>query len=217
MVRIKWALVPASLLLTCSALLIPPRSLSQSNHNSESARRVTLFNAAGSKSYDAFKKSTVIFRPTLAYNRVTGPNRQWDLRYGGLNFNGNMDWFILDCQTRRGGHWNRIRDLGEMEWSDQIAVPVLPILPCRSDEQCGRIQISSGKPGKKIDDEDVNPHVAKIVVGHIYAIHISEGERDLGNPREFVQHIDYYALVRVEELKPNESVTITWKKVPAPK
>ena len=183
----------------------------------EGGRRVKLFNATGSESDDAFKKSTVIFRPTLGYNRVTGPNSQWHMRYGGLNFNGNMDWFILDCKTRRGGHWNGIRDLGEMEWSDQIVVPVLPILPCRIDEQCGRIKIQTGKPGRKIEDENVNPHMAKITVGHMYAVHISEGERDLGNPREFVQHFDYYALVRVEELKPNVSVTITWKMVPAPK
>jgi hypothetical protein len=215
-VRIKLTAVPALLLLAFLALLVPPHALSDKD-DKKPGRRVTLVHPEHPKSDGDFKRSTVIFRPTLAYNRVTGVNHEWDLKYGGLNFNGSKDWFIIDSKREGGRHWNRIRDLGELNWSDEIEIPVLPILPCRIDEQCGRIQIPPRNSGRKIEDEDVNPHVAKIIVGHMYAIHIFEGERDLNNPRDFLHHIDYYALVRVEELKPNERVTITWKKVSGPK
>lgn len=41
----------------------------------------------------------------------------------------------------------------------------------------------------------------KVKVGHIYAVHVVEGDRD------------FYVLFRVEEVKHAESCTITWKKV----
>jgi hypothetical protein len=138
---------------------------------------------------------------------------EWDLLYGALNYNGDRDWFQVNCDKQG---WSRIRDIGELDWSDQITVPVLPILPCRPDQRCGRIQIPSPESGKKIHDEDVNPHVAKPIAGHMYVVHRRQERRRSDPPGSGVLS-DYYALVRVEELKPNESCTITWKRISPPK
>ena len=138
---------------------------------------------------------------------------EWDLVYGGLSYNGDRDWLKVNSGRES---WSRIRDLGEMDWSDSIVVPILPNLPCPTNTSCGRINIPSPRSGKKINDENLNPHIAKPVAGHMYVIHRKRDTRGR-DPRQIKGPIDYYILVRVEELKPNESCTIAWKKISKPK
>lgn len=208
--RIKLALVLVFVLLGCPAILIPKQVLSE-NVNTRPGERITLQNRRRTANHDNFKEATVDFRPRL-YDVVRGPSNEWDLLYGSVNFNGDRDWFLVPS-GRRGR--SRIRDLGNMDWSDDIAVPVLPILPCRTNELCGGFRIPPSSSGKKIQDEDVNPHIAKPMVGHMYLVHthrIRPRSRGFNTLLE-----DFYTLVRVEELKPNESCTITWKIIPSPK
>jgi len=176
-------------------------------------RRVTLLIQKQTPQSNQWEKATVSFRPEEIYAGSREPHNEWDLLYGELNHNGDRDWLRVNC----GKHsWSRIRDLGELEWSDEIKVPVLPILPCRTNQRCGRTHIPPPQSGKKIQDEDLNPHIAKPVVGHMYVVHRHREKRDsdFQSPSAL---FDYYALVRVEELKPNESCTITWKRISAPK
>ncbi len=50
----------------------------------------------------------------------------------------------------------------------------------------------------------IDPVFVKAVVGHIYVIHVVDGDAD------------YYALFRVESLVRGDRCTITWKKIPTP-
>lgn len=205
--RLTLALVLVFVLLGCPAFLIPQQVFSE-NVNTKPDRRITLLNHHANS-----EKSSVSFRSN-SYDPSIGPRHNPDLLYGGLNLNGDKDWFKVAFESRDR---SRIRDLGAIDWSDDIPVPVLPIVPCPRNEPCGRIQIPPSSSGKKIQDEDVNPHIAKAIVGHMYLVHTHDEERDLSNPSEFGTILDFYTLVRVEELKANTSCTITWKRIPSPK
>lgn len=209
--RIKLALMVLFVLLAFSTFLSPTHVLSESS-NIKPAERVTLLNLRRTKSHSDFEKASVSFRP-YTYNAVIGPNTDRDLVYGGLNFNGDRDWFKVALER---DDQSRIKDLGQMDWSADISVPVLPIRPCPADGPCGRIKIPPRSSGKKIDDEDLNPHIAKPIIEHMYLVHTYDEERDLKYPARFHILLDFYTLVRVEELQPNESCTITWKRIPSP-
>lgn len=205
--RLKFASVLVFLLLACPAFLLPEQVLSE-NFSAQPERRITLLNH-----HDNSKKSSVSFRDN-DYDSSIGPRHNPDLLYGALSFNGERDWFKVAFESR---DQSRIRDLGAMDWSDDIPVQVLPIIPCPGNEPCGRIQIPPSSSGKKIHDEDVNPHIAKAIVGHMYLVHTHDKERDLYKPSDFDEIFDFYTLVRVEELKANQRCTITWKRVPSPR
>ena len=199
--------IGVSIALLCIGL-VPARSESV---GTKPGRRVTLL--LQTPAPDSWEKAIVSFRPKEFYDASKEeplPRNEWDLLYGGLNYNGDANWLKVNCDRNS---WSRIRDLGELDWSDDIKVPVLPILPCRADQPCGRIQIPPRQSGKKIEDEELNPHIAKPIVGHMYVIH-RHVERRRSDPPDAL--FDYYALVRVEELKPNESCTITWKRISTP-
>lgn len=188
----------------------PIRSQSVDTKPSQS---VTLHNRRGTPNSDNWKESIVSFRHERLYFAELGPHNEWDLLYGDLDYKGDRDWLKVNCERNT---WSRIRDLGELDWSDDIQVPVLPTLPCGTNVPCGRIQIPPSQSGKKIEDEDLNPHIAKPKVGHMYVVHRYRERRR--NDRPVFQTLsDYYTLIRVEDLKPNESCTITWKRVPTPK
>lgn len=51
----------------------------------------------------------------------------------------------------------------------------------------------------------------------MYVVHTHDRDSDLSDRTTFDIALDFYTLVRVEELKPNESCTITWKRIPSPK
>jgi len=196
--------------LGCPAFLSPKQVLSE-NINTNPARRITLLNRRKTENHDNYEKASVSFREGLAISDPLAAGRNdRDLLYGALNLNGDRDWFTVAFGLRDR---SRIQDLGSMDWSDDIVVPVLPILPCPRNGSCHRIQIPSSLSGKTI--LDVNPHLAKPMVGHMYLVHTHD--RDLSEPRRYAYTLsDFYTLFRVEELRPNESCTITWKRIPAP-
>ena len=203
--------------LTIGLSLLPPLLLlcigfTPASPDSNAKGRVTLQVRKRTAAGDNWEKAVVVFRHEEIYAGARGPHNEWDLLYGGLSHNGDNDWFKVNCD-REG--WSRIRDLGELNWSDDIKVPVLPILPCTQDKPCGGVEFPSRDSGKKIQDEDVNPHIAKPVAGHMYVVH-RQRDRRPSSPIGMDFLFDYYALFRVEELKPNESCTIAWKRIPTP-
>ena len=122
-----------------------------------------------------------------------------ELRYGTINWNGDSDWFIVSLAT---DDCSRIKDLGELNWSDVRDVPFLPAsvephkgfrLPARSEARSETVEASS------------DGQVTRVVAGHMYVVHAKHS------------HADLYALFRVEKLVPSDEVTISWKLVPSPK
>lgn len=208
MVRVKLAFMLVLALLCCLAFLTPPPVFSEKD-DAEPAQRVTLLNH--NTRIDNWNDAIVSFRIERLYNRVQGPHNEWDVLYGGLSYNDNRDWLRVNCDRNS---WSRIRDLGEKDWSDDVQIPVLNILPCLN-ERCGRIHIPPPKSGNKIEDENLNPHLVKAQVGHMYVVHRFREKRSR-DEKVFQNRSDYYTLIRVEELKPNESCTITWKRVATP-
>jgi hypothetical protein len=209
MMRIKFALV--LVLLGGPAFLISEQVLS-ANIKTKPGRRITLVNRRHPANHHNYEKASVSFRYGLAEFDVLSAERDdRDMLYGAFNYKGDSDWFTV---TLGGGDRSSIKDLGKMDWSDDIVVPVLPILPCPANESCHPVKIPSPSSGKTI--LDVNPHMAKPVVGHMYVVHTHDRERDLYRS-DFSIETNFYTLFRVEELKPNESCTISWKRIPTPK
>jgi hypothetical protein len=216
-VRRKLALVLVLVLSGCCALFIPTRVLSEhivsQKVYGKPSRRLLLL----PHSYN-IERASVSFRSNgyASKNQVN----DGDLTYGSFHYNGDRDWFQVTSTIE---DLSRIRDLGPMDWSDEITVPVLPILPCPLKDQiaegCGRVQFPSRFSAKRIQDEDVNPHVAKPVAGHMYLVHTND-RREPRRPDpykvEFFDPTDFYTLVRVEELIPNQSCTISWKRIQSP-
>ena len=208
MVRIKLAFMLVLALLCCLSFLTTPPVFSEQEGGTP-AQRITLLNH--NTRIDNWNDAIVSFRIERLYNRVQGPHNEWDVIYGGLSYNGSRDWLRVNCDRNS---WSRIRDLGEKDWSDDIQIPVLNILPCLN-ERCGRIHIPPPKSNNKIEDENLNPHLVKAQVGHMYVVHRFREKRSR-DEKVFQNRSDYYTLIRVEELKPNESCTTTWKRVATP-
>ena len=99
----------------------------------------------------------------------------WDLLFGNAP---DRDTFDV---TMVGDDCSRIKDLGELTWSDALMIGPLE---------------AYDKPTRELS--------VSAVTGHMYLVHSKD--RD----------IDLYALFRVEALQPLESVTISWKVIPAP-
>jgi hypothetical protein len=203
----------SAIVVLAAVLCIGLASVLSARVGNTPGRRVTLQLRKQTPQNDNWEKAIVYFGPDETYDANVGLKNNWDLLYGGLNYNGDRDWLKVNSDRNS---WSRIRDLGELDWSDDIKVPVLPILPCRIDEPCGRIHIPPPQSGKTITDEELNPHIAKPIVGHMYVVHRLREKREHDRTR-LESQFDYYALVRVEELKPNESCTITWKRISPPK
>ena len=159
--KLKSAFVLAFGLLACVVFLAPSHVLSESV-DTKPGRRVTLLVRKRTPQSDNWDKATISFQPEPIYGSSSEPPIQrsteltresstmppndwppkpaneWDLLYGALNYNGDRDWLQVNCDNKG---WSRIRDVGQLDWSDEITVPVLPVLPCRPDQRCGRIQI----------------------------------------------------------------------------
>jgi len=121
----------------------------------------------------------------------------WDLAYGFLSIS-EQDWFTLHCAAR-----SVIQDLGERNWDNPGAVPVLEPLP----------PFDKGKPRNITIDSSADTHkqwaaathnMAKIIEGHMYALHV-ENESE-----------DFYVLLRVNALEQHTRCTISWEIVPTP-
>lgn len=119
----------------------------------------------------------------------------YDVRYGGF-IPDDGDW--LDVPISHGSQ-SQIKDLGELGWSDVYDIPFLHASPA---PHSGIWSLSSG-PGNSVA---VSPEGALVraVVGHMYLVHSKGAGRD------------FYAMFRVEALKPGDECAITWKLVPSP-
>jgi hypothetical protein len=114
------------------------------------------------------------------------------ITYGHINWNNDSDWFMVR------GERSRIKDLGELNWSQILNVPFLPprVKPYRG--------FKLPSPGETVEQASEG-QITKVLPGHMYVLHAKEARTDL------------YALFRVEKLEPNDKVTISWKLVPMPK
>jgi hypothetical protein len=120
----------------------------------------------------------------------------YDLRYGGRSENGDMDWFEVATGENS---WSQIKDLGAASWSDIRDVPVL--LPSIIPHNNGLTEVS--RAGKVIQRSPEGVLV-KAIPGHIYLLHSKHDK------------VDFYVLVRIEEMKASDECTISWKIVPSP-
>jgi hypothetical protein len=142
-------------------------------------------------------KACFSFKYGLLKEVVKGP---CEFGYGFLSVS-EEDWFTI---PQINGVRTVMKDLGEHQWNEEIAVPVLEPLP----EQ------PKGKPRDITVDASADTHkkwaaqtsiAAKVAIGHIYLVHVKD------------ETADFYAMVRVEELEQQKHCTISWRLVPTPK
>jgi len=149
--------------------------------------------------YDNYTNAAFNFRLGVNGNdAVRNPRNEWDLLYGSISLNGDRDWFTVAFGR---GDRSRIKELGELNWTDHIEIPVLPACS-EEDDSCTRVMFPSRSSGKSFTE--VNAHVARAAIGRMYLVH--KKNRDA----------DFYALFRVEALEPNETCRISWKLIPSP-
>jgi hypothetical protein len=195
--RIKSATVLLFMLLSYAAFLSPVQTLGQDSNTKP--QTITLVARTKTDNYDNYTKAAFSFRYGInGDDAVKITRNDWDLLYGNISLNGDKDWFTVTLVT---DDRSRIRELGELDWSYDIKIPILPACP-EEDKSCAAVTFPSASSGKMLTD--VNENVAKAIVGHMYLVHTKD------------RASDFYTLFRVEELKPSESCTISWKIVPSP-
>jgi hypothetical protein len=184
------------LTICVGSLSAKAQSLSEENWRDVEPKTVTLYSRAKYKDkFEGYGKSTFSFKHGVRGDvgrEITRNN--YELQYGNLNLNGDSDWFGVTMVT---DDCSRIKDLGELNWSDIFDVP---FLPASIEPQKG---ISLSFKTKNFE-ESSNGQVTKVVAGHIYVLHSKDSDSD------------FYTLFRVEKLVPSDEVTISWKVVPSP-
>lgn len=171
-------------------------TFAQASWTTQQPGTVTLYSRTKYKERDGgYGRSAFSFKQGLRSDedaKVTRNN--FDLLYGNMDLAGDADWFQVTMVT---DDRSRIKDLGELEWFNIFDVPILEAAP---EPHKGMVMDFKSKNFAESSDWQV----AKVKVGHIYVVHskdtISEG----------------YALFRVDELVPNDKVSISWKRVPSP-
>ncbi|MEZ5427241.1 MAG: hypothetical protein R2747_13310 [Pyrinomonadaceae bacterium] len=157
---------------------------------------VTLFSRIKYKDkYEGYGKAAFSFRHGLRSDVGREATRNnYELEYGNISFDGDNDWFLV---TMVSDDRSRIKDLGEMNWSEIFDVPILQasVAPHRGIRGPSKAQTY---------EESSDGQVTKAAVGHMYVIHSKDGDSDL------------YTLLRVEKIVPGDEVTISWKAVPSP-
>ena len=188
-----WLLMLAVPAISLSAIA---QSRSRDNWRTVEPNTVTLFSRAKYKDkVDGYGRSTFSFRYGVRSDvgrEITRNN--YELQYGNINWNGDSDWFTVTMVT---DDCSRIKDLGELKWSDIVEVPLLPA----SLEPPRGIR---GPSKTETYEESSNGQVSKVVAGHIYVVHSKDSDSN------------FYTLFRVENLVPSDEVTISWKRVPSP-
>ncbi len=158
------------------------------------AQTVTLLSKSKHKDED---RSWFSFRQGVR-GEVKLPNRgaYRDLRYGGITDNGDNHWFEVSMGKASR---SRLKDLGELNWSDVYHVPILLASPM---PHSGPVRFTY-KDGKltEISPEGVN---IRAVAGHLYVMHLKNGDAD------------FYVMFRVESLEPGGVCHLSWKRVPSP-
>jgi len=172
------------------------QSRSQENWRDVEPKMITLYSRAKHKDKsEPYGKSTFSFKHGVRSDvgrEITRNN--YELQYGGISWNGDGDWFTVTMVT---DDCSRIKDLGELNWSDTFDVPYLPA----SIEPQKGIRMPSKT---ETYEQSSNGQVARVVAGHIYVLHSKDFDSD------------FYTLFRVDKLVPSDEVTISWKVVPSP-
>ena len=172
------------------------QSRANNNWRDVEPQTVTLFSRAKYKNeFEGYGKSTFSFKHGVRSDvgqQITRNN--YELQYGNITLNGDSDWFGVTMVT---DDCSRIKDLGEWNWSDVFDVPLL----FASIEPQKGIRMPSMT---QTFEESSNGQVTKVVAGHLYVVHSKDSDSD------------FYTLFRVENLVPNDNVTISWKVVPSP-
>ena len=191
--KLRYLGLPLILVFTVISHSAKPLSGSSESWRSAKPKTVTLFSRAKYKDKSqGYGKSAFSFNHGLrsdAGPRITRNN--YELLYGGIRWNGDSDWFSVTMVT---DDRSRIKDLGELSWSDPFDVPYIP---------------AGVEPNKGIQwpaktetfEQSSNGQVTRVVAGHIYMLHSKDS------------HSDLYTLFRVEKLVPSDQVTISWKVV----
>lgn len=175
---------------------IVPAQVSEKEIQRIPVQRVTLFSRIKYMEKErGYGKSAFSFQHGVRSDvgqKVTG--NDYDLEYGNISVNGDMDWFLVTMVT---DDRSRIKDLGELNWSEVFDVPVLHINPERS------VGIRMAGAGQNVE-ETSDGQVTRVALGHIYVVHTKDSDAD------------YYTMFRVEELVPGDRCVISWKRVPSP-
>lgn len=158
-------------------------------------QKVTLFSRITYKE-DGYGKSAFNFQHGLrsddeTWERVA--HNYAHLMYGSISFDTGTDWFSV---SMGGDDPSRIKDLGALQWSEVYDTPFLLATP----RQSTGIRFPGRQESFEASSEE---RVTKVVVGHMYLVHIKNREADL------------YAMFRVEALEPSDHCTISWKVVPS--
>jgi hypothetical protein len=161
------------------------------------AKTITLYSRAKYKEqFVGYGKSTFSFKYALRSDDVDQAvtRNDYELQYGGMNINGDSDWFGVTMVT---DDCSRIKDLGEQTWAEIVNVP---LLPASVEPQRG---VSLSFQTRNFE-ESSNGQVTRVAEGHMYVVHSKDTDSD------------FYTLFRVDKLVPSDSVTISWKNVPSP-
>src|SRR5688572_1875525 len=188
----KRALVVAVLLNLFSCAGVAAQELGTTGN----VQRTTLFSRTRYKAQD-YAKSAFNFQHGLRSD-----DKEWlrvtrnvaHLLYGSISLNHDSDWFSLS--TVRDDP-SRVKDLGEMEWSQVFYTPFLPDNPRQTEA------IRFPGEGESFEASS-DGRVTKAVLGHMYVARIKQGEKSL------------YVMFRVEALEPSDHCIISWKIMPSP-
>lgn len=172
------------------------QSRSDDNWRDVEPKTATLFSRAKYKDkFEGLGKAAFSFKHGVRSDvgqKITRNN--YELLYGGISLNGDSDWFQVTMAT---DDCSRIKDLGELNWSEVFDVPYLP----------ASVEPQKGTrfPSKtETFEESSSGQVSRVIVRHMYVVHSKDSD------------FDFYTLFRVEKLVPNDEVTISWKVVPSP-
>jgi len=176
---------------TCGALC--PTKAQELDHRGVAPRKAVLLSQI---KHNDFAKANFNFQLGVRGDSESPPTRNvYDVRYGGFSPDGG-DW--LDVPIGHGSR-SQIKDLGELNWSDVYDIPFLPASPVPHSD---RWSLSNGAGNSvAVSPEGV---LVQTAVGHMYLVHSQGGGRD------------FYAMFRVEAVKPGDECAITWKLVPSP-
>ena len=192
--KLKNQILLLVLTICIGSFSIKSQSLSEENWRDTDPQTVTLYSRIKHK-FDGYGKSAFSFKHGLRSD--IGKERtknNYEISYGGISINGDSDWFKVTMVT---DDCSRIKDLGELNWSDIFDVPILQ---------------ASIEPHKGIRtplktetfEESSNGQITRVTAGHIYVVHSKDFDSD------------FYTLFRVDKLIPSDEVTISWKIVPSP-
>ena len=176
---------------TCGALC--PTKAQELGHRGVAPQKAVLLSQS---KHNDFARANFNFQLGVRGDSESPPTRNvYDVRYGGFSPD-DGDW--LDVPIGPGSR-SQIKDLGELNWSDVYDIPFLPASPVPHSD---RWSLSAGA-GNSVN---VSPEgvLVRALVGHMYLVHSKGGGRD------------FYAMFRVEAVKPGDECAITWKLVPSP-